>query len=134
YDALNGGIGFIATADEAGVGTLRTFSVSGMYAYQIILSKYITMRAGIQAGVFQKTIDFGKLQFYDQIVRTQGFVNPTQEPPIANAVLYPNFSAGTIIYSNQFYAGFSVHNLNEPKQGFYANDQNSKVPMRFTAH
>jgi type IX secretion system PorP/SprF family membrane protein len=133
FDAINGGIGFIATADEAGVGTLRTYSVSGVYSYQIILSKYITMRAGIQAGIFQKSIDFGKLQFYDQIVRQKGFVNATQETPITNAVFYPNFSAGTIIYSNKFYAGFAIHNLNTPKQGFYASDA-SKIPMRYTAH
>lgn len=133
YDAVNGGIGFIATADEAGVGTLRTLSFSGVYSYQIIINKYITMRAGIQAGIYQKTIDFGKLQFYDQIVRMQGFVNPTGEDPTKGAVFYPNFSAGTIIYSNKFYAGLAVHNLNTPAQGFYATEA-SRIPMRYTAH
>jgi type IX secretion system PorP/SprF family membrane protein len=133
FDALNGGIGFIATADEAGVGTLRTYSVSGMYAYQINISKYITMRAAVQAGFYQKNIDFGKLQFFDQIVRMQGIVNPTGETPITSAVFYPNFSAGTVIYSSKFYAGFAIHNLNTPKQGFYQTED-SRIAMRYTAH
>ncbi|MES2781033.1 MAG: PorP/SprF family type IX secretion system membrane protein, partial [Bacteroidota bacterium] len=38
-----------------------------------------------------------------------------------------------IIYSNSFYAGFAIHNLNTPAQGFYEKN-GSKIPMRFTAH
>jgi len=133
YEGINGGLGFIATADEAGVGTLRTISFSGMYSYQIIINKYLTMRAGIQGGIYQKSIDFGKLQFYDQIIKMQGFVNPTQETPINNSVFYPNFAAGTIIYSTKFYAGVAIHNLNTPKQGFYETEA-SKIPMRYTVH
>ncbi|MCU0442373.1 MAG: type IX secretion system membrane protein PorP/SprF [Bacteroidia bacterium] len=133
FDKLNGGIGFIATADEAGVGTLRTLSFSGVYSYQIILSRYLTLRASVQAGFFQKTIDFSKLTFYDQLVRQRGFVNPTQEQPITEPVFGENIAAGMVLYSSKFYAGFAVHNLTEPKQGFY--DQSaSAIPRRYTAH
>jgi type IX secretion system PorP/SprF family membrane protein len=133
FDAINGGIGFILAADEAGVGTLRTIAFSGVYSYQINLSRYVTMRAGIQAGINQKSIDFSKLQFFDQIVRMQGFVNPTGETPLNTAIFYPNFAAGTVIYSSKFYVGFAAHNLNQPEQGFYKSG-NSNIPMRFTGH
>ena len=133
YDAINGGLGFIATADEAGVGTLQTFSFSGMYAYQIILNKYVTMRLAVQAGVFQKSINFDKLTFLDQIRSQQGIVKATGEDPITNAIFYPNFSAGGVVYSSRFYAGFAIHNLNTPAQGFYQTSQ-SKIPMRYTVH
>jgi type IX secretion system PorP/SprF family membrane protein len=133
FDVINGGFGVIATADEAGVGTLRTTSVSLLYAYQINISRYITMRAGIQAGLAQKTIDFSKLTFLDQIVKGQGIVRPTGEPPITNTVPIPNISAGGIIYSNRFYAGFAIHNLNTPKQGFFETEA-SRIPMRYTGH
>ncbi len=133
FDAINGGFGVMVTADEAGVGTLKTNAVNLVYAYQINISRTITMRAGIQAAMVQKTIDFSKLTFYDQIVQGQGFVRNTGETPIANSVFYPNFSAGTILYSNQFYAGFAIHNLNTPAQGFYGTTD-SRVPMRFTGH
>ena len=58
FNPISGGIGIIATADEAGVGTLRTISLSGIYSYQIFLSKTLTMRIGLQGGFFQKKIDF----------------------------------------------------------------------------
>lgn len=133
YDAINGGIGFIATADEAGVGTLQTYSFSGMYAYQISLTKDITMRLGIEGGVFQKTIDFGKLTFADQIRKQQGIYKATDEEPLNNVIFYPNFSAGGVVYSNNFYGGFAIHNLTTPNQGFYKSSA-SKIPMRYTAH
>lgn len=133
FDAINGGIGFIATADEAGVGTLQTFSVSGMYSYQIPLSKSVTMRLGVQAGVFQKSINFSKLLFLDQILPRTGVVRATGEQPITGAIFYPNFSTGGIVYSNSFYAGVAINNLTTPAQGFYKSNE-SKIPMRFTVH
>lgn len=133
FDAINGGIGLIVTSDEAGVGTLRTTSVSGIYAYQISINKYLTVRASIQGGIQQKSIDFNKLQFFDQIVRQQGFVRPTQETPVNTNPTYANFAAGFIAYTDRFYGGFAAHNITEPRQGFYST-QNDNVPMRYTFH
>lgn len=136
FDAINGGFGVMLTTDEAGVGTLRTTTANIVYAYQINISRYITMRVGIQAGMFQKTIDFSKLTFYDQIVPGSGFNGkPTQEPPITNTVLKPNFATGAIVYSNRFYAGVAIHNLTRPDQGFFQTGaEASKLLMRYTGH
>ncbi len=136
FDVINGGIGVLVTADEAGVGTLRTVSASGIYSYQIIINKYLTIRAGIAGSFNQRSIDFSKLQFYDQIVRGVGFVQPTKEPPSANSITYLNFASGLIAYTKQFYAGFAVHNLSEPVQSFYGNSDHelNSIPRRYTAH
>lgn len=138
YDVINGGIGVMLTGDEAGEGTLRTIALSGVYSYQIIINKYLTVRAGIQGAVFQKSIEFGKLKFYDQIVKQKGFVYLTQELPTSPTVFYSNFSAGMVAYTNYFYGGFAIHNLNEPQQDFYPEsgdpDTRSNVPMRYTGH
>lgn len=133
FNALSGGIGFMVTNDEAGVGTLRSFSANFIYSYQIILSKSLTMRAGIQAGIAQKTIDFTKLTFLDQILAQQGIVQPTAEKPTEGPVIYPNFAAGMVMYSTKFYAGFAMHNLNQPSQGFYESTT-SRIAIRYTAH
>lgn len=132
FESINGGFGVILTSDEAGVGTLRSTSISSMYSYQIIINKYVTMRAAIQVGFHQKTIDYSKLIFVDQIEAQQGIVRATGEKP-RETVYFPNFSAGTVIYSNKFYAGFAIHNLNQPQQGFYQSIGN-KLEMRYTAH
>jgi type IX secretion system PorP/SprF family membrane protein len=133
FNSLSGGIGFMVTNDEAGVGTLRSISGNFIYSYQIILTKSLTMRAGIQAGVVQKTIDFSKLTFLDQIKAQQGVVGPTTETPENGPIIYPNFAAGAVIYSTKFYAGFAIHNLNQPKQGFYKTTD-SRIAMRYTVH
>ena len=133
FDALNGGIGIMVMGDEAGVGTLRTTSVTGVYSYQIVINKKFTIRPALQIGIQQRTIDFGKLQFYDQIVTQQGFVLPTSETPINDNPSDIFVGAGLLAYNNNFYGGFAVHNINEPNQGFYKSSQ-VIVPMRYTVH
>ncbi|MCF8254997.1 MAG: type IX secretion system membrane protein PorP/SprF [Bacteroidia bacterium] len=133
FDAINGGFAVQANYDEQGVGTLRTTSLNLIYAYQIPVTRKFTIRAGIQAGFMQKTIDFGKLLWFDQIVATQGFINPTSEPNGNGTILMPNFAAGFIGYSKSFYGGFAAHNLFEPNQTFF-NGAASPIPRRYTAH
>ncbi len=138
YDAINGGIGVMVTGDEAGVGLLRTFSATGIYSYQIIINRYLTVRAAIQASITQKTIDFGKLTFSDQISLSNGFIYATNEPaPPNSSVYFANFAAGAVIYSSRFYGGFAIHNLTQPNQAFYQTtptDEKSIIPIRYTAH
>jgi type IX secretion system PorP/SprF family membrane protein len=134
FDAINGGIGFMVTNDEAGVGTLRSLSANFIYAYQIVLTKSLTIRAGLQGGFTQKSIDFSKLTFLDQIKAQQGVVSPvTAEAPTEGPIYYPNFAAGIVIYSTRFYGGLALHNLNQPKQGFYKTTD-SKIAIRTTVH
>lgn len=133
FDNINGGIGIQATYDEQGVGTLRTTGLVAMYSYQIAISRRFTMRAGIQAGFMQKSLDFSKLLWFDQIVLTQGFINPTAEPSGKSSIIIPNFAAGIVGYSKNFYAGFAVHNIFEPEQAFYESRGNI-IPRRYTAN
>jgi type IX secretion system PorP/SprF family membrane protein len=133
FNNINGGIALQAVYDEQGVGTLRTFGFNFAYAYEIPVTRNFTIRAAVQAGFFQKSIDFSKLLWYDQIVRTQGFVNPTNEPPGNPSIISPNFGTGIIGYSRNFYAGFAIHNIFEPSQKFFTGAANP-VPRRFTGN
>lgn len=135
FDGIGGGIGLLATRDVAGDGLLTTTQFSGIYSYQIAVNRKFTMRAAIQATFQQRTIDFSRLRFADQIVARRGFVNPTNENLPTTSVSYPNFAAGILGYSKYFFAGLAVHNLNEPNQSFFGNsDPGTTVPRRFTLH
>lgn len=135
YDAINGGIGIMLTGDQAGAGLLNTLSATGVYSYQIVINRHLTMRAAVQASITQKSLDFGKLQFSDQIVLQQGFIYATQEQPPHSNVYFANFAAGVVAYTSRFYGGFAVHNLTEPNQAFYnLKPDESIIPMRYTAH
>ena len=135
FDAIGGGVGLMAMQDVAGDGLLKTTAFSGIYSYQINVTRKFTMRAAIQATYQQRSVDFSRLRFADQIVARRGFVEPTNEVLPSQSVSYPNFAAGLIGYTKNFYAGIAVHNLNEPNQSFFGNsDAGTTVPRRFTLH
>lgn len=138
-DGINGGVGLLAMRDVAGDGLLTTTSVSGVYSYQAIIGskkrQRFALRMAIQAGLMQRAIDFSKLRFSDQILPKKGFVLGTNEPLANNSVSFPNFSAGMLLYSGNFYAGVAVHNINEPNQSFFRNtDSGTTLPRRYTLH
>lgn len=133
YDKIGGGIGLMATYDRAGAGLLTTTSVSGVYSYVLPVTKVFFLRGGIQASFVNKFIDHSKLRFGDQIHPTQGFINPTNEPQANASVVFPNFAAGLLAYSERFYGGFAIHNITQPVQSFYSNNDGI-VPRRYTVH
>lgn len=135
FKSINGGFGIQATYDEQGVGTLKTNSINFIYSYMLEVNRRFTIRMAIQAGMFQKTLDFSKLLWYDQIILTQGFVNPTAEPPGNPSILSPNFATGIVGYSKDFFIGIAVHNLLEPEQNFFPDQPKSNIiPRRYTVN
>jgi type IX secretion system PorP/SprF family membrane protein len=135
--SLNGGLGIMATTDIAGDGKLTTNTVSLIYAYNTKLTRKLYMRAGVQAQMYQRTYDFSKFKFGDQIDPQFGFILPTAERRGIEQVTKPNFAAGVLLYSDRFFGGFASHNLAEPNHSFY-NDKSSeaqfKLPRRYTVH
>ena len=75
-ESLNGGLGLIVTNDQA-ANTLRTTRVSGIYSYQIKINRKFSVRAGVEATFFQKSLDWSKLTFGDMIDERRGFVFQT---------------------------------------------------------
>lgn len=134
---LNGGLGLSVLSDVAGDGKLTTNQVSGIYAFYTSLNRNWRMRSAIQATFVQKTYDFSKFQFGDQIDPRYGFRNPTMEPIGSQQRMFPNFAAGVLLYSDKAFGGFAVHNIIEPNQSFYyanGSDAQFKLPRRYTAH
>ncbi|MBC7425872.1 MAG: type IX secretion system membrane protein PorP/SprF [Bacteroidia bacterium] len=132
-EKLGGGIGLMATYDRAGAGLLTTTSFSGVYSYVQPISKKFFIRAGLQATYCQKSVDFSKFKFGDQIHPTRGFIYETAEPRPTSKVSFPNFAAGILAYNEVFYAGFAMHNITQPVQSFYSNNDGI-VPRRYTVH
>ncbi len=120
--SIGGGLGAMVFSDVAGSGLLTSTTISGVYSYLLPLARgKVYMRFGLQGAVTFKSIDFNKLRFGDQIVPTQGFVNPTAEQKPATNITYPNFNAGWIMYTSKFYIGLASHNIIEPNWSFYEN-------------
>ena len=131
-DALHGGLGLMVISDRAGQGALGITEVSGIYSYQLVVNQNFSILAGFQGTFRQRSLDWSKLNFPDQIDEKYGFVRPTQEEaPSEPTISHLDLSAGVIGFSDFFYFGGAVHHLTEPNEAFL---EQGFLPMRFTAH
>ena len=131
-DALSGGIGLSVMSDNAGKGTLKTTTVSGIYSYQLNVTRDFSIKAGFQATYAQKSLDWSKLTFGDMIDARSGFIYDTREVQGNNSANYFDVSAGVLGFSKRYFAGFAVHHLTQPDESVISG--NSRLPMKYTGH
>jgi type IX secretion system PorP/SprF family membrane protein len=135
-DAIGGGFGVIVTSDRAGQGVLTTQTASLIYSARIRLSRTWFLKAGLQAGFFQKHLDWDKLTFGDQIDSKWGFSQTTAESRPPGGVynkMDVDFSSGILVYNNRFFGGGSVHHMVPVNVAFTDNGE-SYMPMKITSH
>jgi type IX secretion system PorP/SprF family membrane protein len=132
FDGIGGGLGVLVTNDVAGEGTLVSTNVSGIYSYHLEVNRNFSIKAGFQATYAQRTLDWSKLTFGDQIDSRFGFVFQTAEQVPQQSKSYVDFSAGLLAYSDKFYFGVAANHLTQPDQSFLV--PTSKLPMKLTVH
>jgi type IX secretion system PorP/SprF family membrane protein len=130
-DGISGGIGLLFWNDRAGQATLNTTNISGMYSYQLNITREFSMKVGLQATYAQKSVDWSKLNFGDMIDPRRGFIYNTNEVPGVTSKTNIDFSAGLLGYSKRYFFGAAVHHITEPDEGFLGP---SKLPMKITGH
>lgn len=130
-NSLHGGIGLMALNDKAGEATWTNQQFSGIYAYQLNISRKLSLKAGFQGTYFQHSLDVNKLVFGDEIDSRFGKVYTTQEIISNPAISFVDFSAGLLLFSKKFFGGFAAHHLTEPVEKFILG---GKLPMKITAH
>jgi type IX secretion system PorP/SprF family membrane protein len=132
---MHGGIGAILLSDRQGDhGMLNTNMLAAMYSFRFQVHEDIFVNLALQAGVVNMNLNWDPniMRWPDQIDANCGWINLTSAtPPDNRSKFYPDFAAGAMIYGPAWYAGFAAHHLNQPSQGFYAED---RVPMKFTAN
>lgn len=131
FDFAAGGLGLLIMNDDQARGTLRTTNASLIYSYHAPVTRYFSLKFGIQATYFQKTLDKTKLNFGDMIDPRRGFVwNTNEVVPIAQK-RNADFSAGILGYSKNYFFGFAAHHITQPDEGMLGT---SKLPAKFTGH
>lgn len=137
HTGSEGGIGLMVTNDVAGVGRLRRFTASAIYAYHAKVDQDMQLSFGVQGSYYQQSIDWSRLTFGDMIDPRTGFNpgNPTQENIPNQTKTFPNFSSGLLLYSSKFYAGTAIHNLIQPNESFYnSTGPGTSLSRRYTLH
>ena len=135
-DAISGGIGLMAMQDNAGTGgILKRTWLSGVYSYQMNVTRDFSIAAGFQVTYAQLSVDWNKLTFGDQIDPKKGFVYLTNE--ITNAQFSGkkssiDFSSGILGYSRRYFFGFAVDHLTQPDEALVGGK--SVLPMKIVGH
>lgn len=130
-ESLSGGLGLMVTNDQA-ANTLKTTRVSAIYSYQLKVNRKFSVRAGVEATFFQKSLDWSKLTFGDMIDDRRGFVYQTGDVPRGGSRSGIDVSAGILGFSDVFFFGFAAHHLTEPDESLIKGA--SKLPMKLTGH
>ncbi len=116
-DAISGGIGLIVTQDDQARGTLKSTNASLVYSCLLPVTREFSIKAGLQAGFFQKSLDRTKLNFGDMIDARRGFVWNTNEIIPAQTKTNLDFSAGILGHSKRCFVGFAAHHITKPDEG-----------------
>lgn len=129
---LHGGLGLLILNDKAGEATWTMGNYSGMYSFQMNLTRSFSLKAGFQATYVQRSIDQSKIIFGDQIDPRYGFIYPSGETIQNPSVSHFDFSSGVLIYSQKVYIGLAAHHLTQPTEKFISSG--STLPMKLTFH
>ncbi len=92
---IKSGFGLNVLSNTEGLAKLKTTSVGISYAYTIPMAKH-NIHFGIEFDWFQKSVDWSKITFSDQLDPVYGAIYPTSAVPILDRVSYTDFQAGVI--------------------------------------
>jgi type IX secretion system PorP/SprF family membrane protein len=126
---LNSGIGLLFMKDVAGKGRLGTNQLGIQYSYQFRVNKNYYLRPGIHFYHANRTIDFNRLVFNDQL-DLSGVTGGSVEIPPLKKVGYIDFASSLLIYNKQSWIGFTLDHLVSPNQSIV--DGYSPIPKRYS--
>ncbi len=129
--AISGGLGLMVVSDRE-AKTLSTTRMSGIYAYQLQVDRKFSIRIGIEATFFQKSLDWSKLTFGDMIDSRRGFVYDSGDLPRGGTKSGMDFSGGIVGFSENFFIGGAVHHITQPDESLIKGK--SPIPIKLTAH
>ncbi|TAF67810.1 MAG: type IX secretion system membrane protein PorP/SprF [Cytophagales bacterium] len=107
--------GIQADFDKAGSAGLRSTSIALSYAYTLSLQEKWRLRAGMQIGYSQKTLNYLQFVFGDQLtnIGTNGL--PTQDFGFENInANFLDLNAGFALHDERFWIAIAGKHLNEP--------------------
>ena len=134
FPSISGGLALKVMDDDAGNGTLSTRSASLAYSYRNRLNRKWHFNLALEAGYFEKSLDWSKLSFRDMIDPSQGFIYTTQDIYRGGRVRGADFRAGLLLHNNRLVIGLVGSHLNEPNESVAGGTSNSPIPVKLTGH
>jgi len=135
FHNYNSGVGLLLTRDQAGTGRLSNNSANLLYSYNFQLDHRWTMRPGVSFSYAERTIDFNRLTFGDQL-QLNGNHNPSTFNPLItdlamDRVGYFDAATSVMAYSSNAWAGVTIDHLMRPNQSMI-EEQRARIPMKYS--
>lgn len=129
FPRYRSGLGIIFFRDQAGSGNLALTRGGLNYSYNFRITPKWTVRPGVQFMYEQRTIDFFRLIFEDQIA-PDGSIGPSNSMvnPI-DRISYFDAASSVIAYSENSWGGIAIANMMMPNQSM-TSDEISRIPIR----
>jgi len=131
---FGGGVGLLFSRSSEGTAFLTNNNIAGTYAYSVGSEGFV-LSFGLQAGVADRTIDYNKLVFDDQIDPRLGFIPGSATAADAipfNNKFYFDSGAGINLVAGEFNIGGALQHINQPNESFTGTP--ARLPMRWTGH
>jgi type IX secretion system PorP/SprF family membrane protein len=132
FNNLSGGLGVILVNDVQ-AKTINTTTGSLVYSYHVPLTRKWSLKIGAKATWVQKSLDWSKLTFGDQIDPRKGFIYSTGDQIRGGNYGFFDVSSGLLLFSKTFTLGLAGNHLSQPNESMIKGTQ-SKLPIRLTAH
>ncbi|MBY0433800.1 MAG: type IX secretion system membrane protein PorP/SprF [Cyclobacteriaceae bacterium] len=131
----NSGIGALLTRDYVGIVGLQSISLAFQYAYQLKLTQGLSFRPGVQVGIYNRSINFGRLTFGDQFdPRTGDIVQGTAEGlNTGQSKFFPDLSFGGLFFSKNAWLGIAAYHLTQPNQSILGAEDKLNMKLSFHA-
>jgi type IX secretion system PorP/SprF family membrane protein len=129
FHKYNSGVGVLLFRDQAGSGRLANTQGGLVYSYNFKLNHDWTMRPGLQFLYAERTVDFHRHIFGDQLTLDEILPNSNVPNPIER-VGYFDASSSLLAYNPNSWFGFAIDNLMMPNQSMTGEE--SRIPMKFS--
>ncbi len=124
-------IGVMALMDKVGNAGAKSTQIQAIYAHNVKLGKALALKAGGQVSYGNRTLDYSKLVFGDQLSELGYTGSPSLEQGLPNlSINYVDMGAGLVLYGEDFWIGASGFHLNRPSYNWGGGIE--RVPMRYS--
>jgi type IX secretion system PorP/SprF family membrane protein len=129
---LSGGVGLSFNKSSEGTAYLTKNNIAATYSYSVGEDDLVAS-FGLQAGFTNRSIDWSKLVFLDQIDRRLGYidgsVSSAQLPEMSNKFYFDPAAGVNVVWRNAM-LGASAYHINKPDESFSGTQ--ARLPMRWT--
>lgn len=130
FPRYNSGVGIQIYKDQAGSGQLGLTSVALNYAYQFNITRHWVLRPGLMLNYNQRSIDFNKLVFNDQM-HIDGNSPSSIESSSAEKIQFLDAGFSMMAFNRDYWFGLSIDNLFYTNESFIDGEAVTPVKYRF---